>query len=275
MGTQKRERQKANRHQQRATVQAEMTKQAREQSTKKVGRIIAIVAGLVALIVLYNVLTGDDEESGVAQFAPTPEAGSEEEAAEPAEVELLEAVPDDFVPFAGEGALAAVVPAARNGAYTVAPEMTIDPTREYAAVLDTTAGPIRFRLLAAEAPATVNSFVNLAKDGFYDGVVFHRVLEGFMAQGGDPTGTGTGGPGYEFEDEVDNGRAFGDRGLLAMANAGPGTNGSQFFITFDMDPSQAAALDGNHTISESWSGRTTSTGSCASIPPTRAQINRH
>src|SRR6187551_364124 len=112
--------------------------------------------------------------------------------------------------------------------YASPPEMTIDPARKYTATIDTTAGTMTAELFPTEAPNTVNNFVFLARDGFYDGVIFHRVIKGFMIQGGDPTGTGTGGPGYKFRDEPVNRRY--ERGILAMANAGPNTNGSQFFI---------------------------------------------
>jgi cyclophilin family peptidyl-prolyl cis-trans isomerase len=106
--------------------------------------------------------------------------------------------------------------------------MVIDPTRQYTAVLDTSKGPITIQLLPEAAPATVNNFVCLARAGYYTNVPFHRIIDGFVIQGGDPTGTGTGGPGYQFPDEP----VVGDYALgsLAMANAGPNTNGSQFFI---------------------------------------------
>ena len=108
----------------------------------------------------------------------------------------------------------------------------------------TNKGEININLLPEKSPLTVASFVNLVKNGYYNGLKFHRVIEDFMAQGGDPTGTGMGGPGYRFEDEVDNGLDFSVPGKLAMANAGPGTNGSQFFIT--TVPTEW--LNGNHTI---------------------------
>jgi cyclophilin family peptidyl-prolyl cis-trans isomerase len=116
------------------------------------------------------------------------------------------------------------------GQYASPPEMTIDLSKSYSAVLDTTAGSINVEFYAADAPQTVNNFVFLARDGFYDGVIFHRVISGFMIQGGDPTGTGRGGPGYRFRDELGHAKSKYDRGTLAMANAGPNTNGSQFFI---------------------------------------------
>ena len=108
----------------------------------------------------------------------------------------------------------------------------------------TNKGEININLLPEKSPVTVASFVNLVKNGYYNGLKFHRVIEDFMAQGGDPTGTGMGGPGYRFEDEVDNGLDFSVPGKLAMANADPGTNGSQFFIT--TVPTEW--LNGNHTI---------------------------
>jgi cyclophilin family peptidyl-prolyl cis-trans isomerase len=112
--------------------------------------------------------------------------------------------------------------------YSSPPQMAIDPAKKYTATIDTTAGTMTAELFATEAPNTVNNFVFLARDGFYDGVIFHRVIKGFMIQGGDPTGTGRGGPGYKFRDEPVN-RKY-NRGILAMANAGPNTNGSQFFV---------------------------------------------
>jgi cyclophilin family peptidyl-prolyl cis-trans isomerase len=105
---------------------------------------------------------------------------------------------------------------------------TVDASRTYTAEIVTTAGTMTAQLFPAEAPRTVNNFVNLAREGFYDGVIFHRVISGFMIQGGDPTGTGRGGPGFRFDDEPVTRRYL--RGTLAMANAGPNTNGSQFFV---------------------------------------------
>jgi cyclophilin family peptidyl-prolyl cis-trans isomerase len=111
------------------------------------------------------------------------------------------------------------------------PDLTIDPETSYTATIRTSKGDITARLYPADAPQTVNNFVFLAREGFYDGVVFHRVIEGFVIQGGDPTGTGTGGPGYRFADELESARKHGYKmGTLAMANAGPNTNGSQFYI---------------------------------------------
>ncbi len=113
--------------------------------------------------------------------------------------------------------------------YDNAPDFTIDTAKRYEATLDTSHGEVVIELDAGRSPLTVNNFVFLANEGFYDGVVFHRVIEGFMIQGGDPTGTGRGGPGYRFRDEIE-GQGTYARGTVAMANAGPNTNGSQFFI---------------------------------------------
>jgi len=108
------------------------------------------------------------------------------------------------------------------------PDMIVDASKRYSATLHTNKGDITFDLLMADAPKTVNNFVFLAREGFYDGSPFHRIIKSFMIQGGDPTGTGRGGPGYRFEDEKVQRRY--ERGIVAMANAGPNTNGSQFFI---------------------------------------------
>lgn len=114
--------------------------------------------------------------------------------------------------------------------------MVIDATKDYRATIVTDQGPIEIDLFEKDAPNTVNNFVALAESGFYNGVAFHRVIEGFMAQGGDPTGTGMGGPGYSFDDEFSPALSHDQPGTLSMANSGPNTNGSQFFITFTPTP---------------------------------------
>jgi len=124
------------------------------------------------------------------------------------------------------------------------PAMQIDETKKYSATIETDRGDIEIRLYAEHAPKTVNNFVFLANEGFYDGVTFHRVIDDFMIQGGDPSGTGAGGPGYKFEDEVKNNPMRHETGVLSMANAGPNTNGSQFFITHSPQPH----LNGRHTV---------------------------
>lgn len=129
--------------------------------------------------------------------------------------------------------------------YRQAPAMQIDPTKHYAATFHTSRGDFVAELFAEQAPVTVNNFVFLAREGFYDGTTFHRVIKGFMAQGGDPTGTGMGGPGYQFADERGAlSLKHEGAGILSMANAGPNTNGSQFFITFGPTPH----LNGKHGV---------------------------
>ncbi|MBP9815638.1 peptidylprolyl isomerase [Candidatus Woesebacteria bacterium] len=122
--------------------------------------------------------------------------------------------------------------------------MTIDTAKSYTATLKTNMGDMVIALDVKNAPKTVNNFVFLAQKDFYDGTIFHRVIKDFMIQGGDPDGIGTGGPGYQFEDEINAAQVFNKAGLLAMANSGPNTNGSQFFITQKETP----WLTGNHTI---------------------------
>jgi len=122
--------------------------------------------------------------------------------------------------------------------------MTIDPKKKYSAKIDTSKGLIVCDLFAKDAPKTVNNFVFLAREGFYDGTVFHRVIADFMVQGGDPTASGSGGPGYRFEDETRGNPNKHKVGSLSMANAGPNTNGSQFFITHIVTD----WLDGKHTV---------------------------
>jgi cyclophilin family peptidyl-prolyl cis-trans isomerase len=128
--------------------------------------------------------------------------------------------------------------------FTECPSMVIDPSKQYLATLHTNKGDIVIELLADDAPMAVNSFVFLAQNSWFDGVMFHRVLPNFVAQSGDPTGTGFGGPGYAFDNEVSPDLKFDRAGMVGMANAGPGSNGSQFFITYAPVPD----LDGGYTI---------------------------
>lgn len=189
----------------------------RREKAKQRNLIIGgVVVGLVALLALFLLWDRDGD------------------ATEPAAAEMT-----------GDRPLANIDPIERTDFYNAPPEMTLDTSKEYQAVIRMeNGGEMTIDLFDDESPITVNNFVYLANQGFYDGTTFHRVLADFMAQGGDPTGTGTGGPGYAFEDETDNGLSFDRRGLLAMANAGPNTNGSQFFITFVPTPH----LNGAHTI---------------------------
>ena len=124
------------------------------------------------------------------------------------------------------------------------PELLIDTKKKYTVSMNTSKGIIEIELYPEHAPKTVNNFVFLSKEGYYDGVTFHRVIEDFVIQGGDPTGTGRGGRGYNFEDEVKNNPLKHERGVISMANAGPNTNGSQFFITHSPQPH----LNGKHTV---------------------------
>ncbi len=130
--------------------------------------------------------------------------------------------------------------------YRSYPEMVIDPKKQYTGTIRTNKGDIEIELFAQDAPLSVNNFVFLARDGFYDGVTFHRVIPGFVAQGGDPTGKGSGGPGYKFQDEVSRNNIphRHETGSLSMAHAGPNTNGSQFFIVY----APQRHLDGVHTV---------------------------
>jgi len=128
--------------------------------------------------------------------------------------------------------------------YSTPPEMTIDPSKVFTVKLETSRGDIELELYAEHAPKTVNNFVFLINESFYDGVTFHRVIDKFMIQGGDPEGTGRGGPGYRFEDELVGNPLKHESKVISMANAGPNTNGSQFFITHLPTPH----LDGKHTV---------------------------
>lgn len=128
--------------------------------------------------------------------------------------------------------------------WSQAPDLTIDPTRTYTVTMETDKGTIELTLAAEHAPNTVNNFVFLAREGYYNGLTFHRVIRNFMVQGGDPTGSGSGGPGYKFADECKGNPLKHDAKVISMANAGPNTNGSQFFITH----SPQAHLNGKHTV---------------------------
>lgn len=128
--------------------------------------------------------------------------------------------------------------------WSIPPDMEIDPKKSYTAILKTDKGDITIKLFAEKTPRTVNNFVFLSRQGFYDGTIFHRVISDFMAQGGDPTGTGRGGPGYRFADEFHPSLRHDKPGILSMANAGPNTNGSQFFITHVATP----WLDNKHSV---------------------------
>jgi cyclophilin family peptidyl-prolyl cis-trans isomerase len=173
---------------------------------------LGLLGLLSALVLLLMPACGGEEEEGPTPGVASPTAAGSEE---PAAVKTYEAPPP----------------------------MTIDPEKSYTAVIKTEKGDIRIELFAADAPQTVNNFVFLARDGFYDGVTFHRVIPDFMAQAGDPTGTGAGGPGYTIPDEFSE-RTH-EAGVISMANTGePNSGGSQFFITY----TPQHHLDGHHSV---------------------------
>lgn len=193
--------------------------EARERARKKQqsDRMVQIIGGVVLLLIVI----------GIVWLVWS--GGRSNETAPPTEV-----------PSEGTS----VAPEERLDQYSAEPPMTIDVSKQYFATFKLAkGGEFRVQLFPDKAPKTVNSFVFLARNGFYDGITFHRVLDGFMAQGGDPTGTGAGGPGYEFENE-DSDLTFDKPGVVAMANRGRDTNGSQFFITFVPTPQ----LNGGYTI---------------------------
>jgi len=200
-----------NKAQQRAQAKHQQQKvQRRRQRKMRTLRIWSTVAGVVALaLVLFFVFrdSGDGTDSPGASPNPCPGAPT-------------------------------------KTCYTAPPPMVIDAAKTYTATMKTSLGDIVIALDAKKAPKTVNNLVFLAREGFYDGLTFHRVIPDFMIQGGDPAGNGSGDPGYKFEDETSPEDAFDKPGLLAMANSGPNTNGSQFFITV----STPTHLNGKHTI---------------------------
>ncbi len=213
--------------------------------------VVLIVLGLLG-VMLYN---RDQQAAGVAN-EPGTSAAPDGEATmlAMAEATALAMVSETTTPASGqapepeamgEGAAAELPPVERENMYSQMPPMTIDPEQEYQATITTPRGDIVVRLRPDIAPQTVNSFVFLARQGFYDGLTWHRVLPNFMAQGGDPTGTGTGGPGYNVPAEFSRAILFDRPGLLAMARANdPDSAGSQFFIT----TAPAPHLSGQYTI---------------------------
>ena len=210
--------------------------------TLKLSVILAILSASLALgcqpdvAELASVTPEAAEALHIPTSTPVPEPTVEEECLEPVRSETE---------WMGQ-----MIPQ-----YSCVPQISVDPAKTYYATIKVTnesgesyaghpVGDIKIELLASVAPLTVSSFKFLAEDGFYDGLIFHRVIPDFMIQGGDPTGTGTSGPGYKFKDEFEQNTTFDRTGILAMANSGPGTNGSQFFITVAPTPH----LNFNHTI---------------------------
>ena len=186
--------------------------------------IVGVVVGAVALaglgLAAMAFLGGDDRRAAEPQAGPTP---TPTESSEEADGVACDA---EVPKVAGE----------KKPQFDEAPKMEIDQNAQYTATMQTSCGTIELELYAKETPVTVNSFVFLARQGFFDGLTFHRVVPGFVIQGGDPAGDGTGGPGYQFQNEEVDGLDFDRPGLLAMANSGPDTNGSQFFITLAETP---------------------------------------
>ena len=182
--------------------------------------LLYLLSTLIAAAVVLAACGGEEESAAEPPAADTPKPAAAQESTESQPVQ-------------------------KPKSYSAPPPMTIDPDKSYTATVQLEkGGEFVVELFAKEAPKTVNNFVFLSREGYYDGVTFHRVIADFMAQGGDPTGTGAGGPGYRFEDEFHPDRRHDSAGVLSMANAGPGTNGSQFFITFVATP----FLDDKHTV---------------------------
>jgi len=260
VGTEKRERQKANRQ----LRLEELAKVEKQRKTRK--RLIFVVGGVAIAVLLalgFSIFGGDDD--GEAQSTTTVASGdavdpSATTAAGGTTVPGETTVPGDTsVPVTTETP-APTVPGAsvtgdtpcppadgsaeRTVSFENAPPMCIDETKTYTAQIETNVGPLTVELDAAAAPVTVNNFVTLARYHYFDGIVCHRAIPGFVVQCGDPEGTGSGGPGYEFEDELPEAGAY-EIGSLAMANAGPNTNGSQFFL---ITGEQGASLPPDYSL---------------------------
>ncbi len=228
MGTEKRERQKANR----ALRRQEM---ARVESRSRWTRIAIVVGGgivaVVGLVVVVNLVAGDDDDGGdtAPVTAPAADGTADDDAATadtaggtaPAAAAGDETVPEGCPPPAGT--------AQPTQSFDAAPPFCLDPSVQYAANVTTNMGELTIDLDQEKAPNTVNNFVFLARNGYFDDTPCHRIIPGFVVQCGDPTGTGTGGPGYELADELPEAGEY-EVGSVAMANSGPDTNGSQFFI---------------------------------------------
>jgi cyclophilin family peptidyl-prolyl cis-trans isomerase len=205
--------------------------------------VVGGVAGLALLIAGYLILTGGDDDTTQASGTPTASA-SVEPSGEPGTRSGSVAPVVDPPASVACGGEAPADAGAKTPQFVGPPPMTIDPEATYTATFDTSCGTFEVRLRPDIAPEAVNSFVFLAEQGFYDGLTFHRIVDGFVIQGGDPLGDGTGGPGYSFDIETSPEQTFDAAGLLAYANSGPGSNGSQFFLTLkptpELDPGGAA-----------------------------------
>jgi cyclophilin family peptidyl-prolyl cis-trans isomerase len=211
-------------------------------SNLQIGGIVILV--LVVVAIIYAVVSNNQTTAAAQVSATSTAAAAQVSATMAALAQTTQQVAPTQPPSPAQLTAVANCPTPTTKQYSSAPAMTIDKTKQYFATVKLCkGGEFTIQLYPDKAPITVNSFVFLAREGFFNGVTFHRVLENFMAQGGDPTGAGTGGPGYEFKNE-DSDLKFDKAGVVAMANAGRDTNGSQFFITFVPTPD----LNGNYTI---------------------------
>ncbi|HWL44347.1 MAG TPA: peptidylprolyl isomerase [Ilumatobacter sp.] len=234
MGTAKRERQKANRALRRVEEQQEARKDTVKRNFVKWGAVIVAAFAAVVLIAwVGGAFDGDDDNAGTITDAfddDTTDAITDQTVAPITEPDVAVTEPASTTPAAAAECPAADGSSEQQREFAEPQPMCIDPTKTYTAEIVTSEGTLVVDLLADQAPATVNNFVTLARYHYFDGISCHRIISGFMAQCGDPTGTGTGGPGYRFDDELPTGDNPYATGVLAMANSGPNTNGSQFFV---------------------------------------------
>ena len=246
MGTAKRERQKANRALRRVEEQQELRKASVKRNTVKWGAaILAAFAAVVVIAWIGGAFDGDDDDAGSITELTLPPVTSENPAVS---VAPTESAAPESTPAADSTPAAVPAPdecppadgsAEQQREFSAAQPMCIDATKSYTAEIVTSEGTLTVELYADRAPLTVNNFVTLARYHYFDGIACHRIIPGFMAQCGDPTGTGSGGPGYSFPDELPTEPSPYAKGVLAMANAGPNTNGSQFFVMladYDLPP---------------------------------------
>lgn len=228
MGTDKRERQK----QARQEKIEELRRSEQRSASRRKGLLIGLaIAAFVAFAIGFSVLSADDDDVETAtDDTAVDDTGADDPASD--DVEGEPAADAEPLPCPGpDGSDERVTE------FPAPPPMCIDPDKDYTATMVTDVGTIEFDLLEDQAPETVNNFVYLSRYQYYDGITFHRVIPGFVIQGGDPQGTGQGGPGYQIDDELPEPDDY-QAGSLAMANAGPDTNGSQFFIVTSEDGAQ-------------------------------------
>ena len=243
MGTEKRERQKQARQ---AKIE-ELRKGEQRENVRRRGVMIgALVVAFVGFAIVFSILTRDDDDGETATTDTTAVEDGDDQTdpdADPDETTPEDSVPEDTTPDEPEPAGDPLPCPATDGSeeqvqeFPAAPDMCIDTEKTYTATMVTDAGTIEIELADDAAPITVNNFVYLARYKYFDGLTFHRVIPDFVLQGGDPLGTGTGGPGYQFEDELPDPDDY-QAGSLAMANSGPDTNGSQFFIVTSEEGAQ-------------------------------------